>query len=260
MVKSNLGLDIPEGIRELPEKPIQIKNAKSVLVISDLHFPFHDKRAIETAVNYRDNIDCVIVLGDMLDMYAMSKFDKDPSYKKIEDEIAIGKKFMEYLRNKFKQAQIIFLEGNHDVRLKRYLWRNAAALAGVEALKLESMLDLVKYQVKFYENGNILKLGGLHLIHGNESGMKGGGINVARTMLLRAFDNILFGNFHRTQEMSERDRSGKEFAAWSIGGLLNLNPAYLPINSWNHGFAIIEMHGNEFEVSNKRILSNYNVR
>ena len=258
MVKSNLGLDIAEGIKELPEKPIQIRNAKSVLIISDLHFPFHDKRAIETAVNYRDNIDCIIILGDMLDMYQGSKFDKDPSYKKIQDEIEIGKKFLEYLRGKFKNAQIIFLEGNHDVRLKLYLWRNAAALAGVDALKLESLLDLIKYNVKFCSNGNILQLGGLHLIHGNEARV-GGGINVARSMMLRTFDNIMFGHFHKRQTFDEVTINGKEFAAWSIGCLCQLRPQFLPLAKWAWGFGIIELSGNDFEVSNKRILKDYNV-
>jgi hypothetical protein len=35
--------------------------------------------------------------------------------------------------------------------------------------------------------------------------------------------------------------------------LSELHPAYLPINKWNHGFAVVDIHGEDFDVQNKRI-------
>ncbi len=42
---------------------------------------------------------------------------------------------------------------------------------------------------------------------------------------------------------------------WSLGCLCELNPAYLPINKWNHGFSIINLHEDlvNYEVINYRI-------
>lgn len=257
-MKSNLGFDlIPEGIRELPVKPIKI-GGKKILGLFDIHFPFHDKKALEVAINHGSGYDTILIGGDMLDMYQGSKFCKDPNYKKMQDEIKIGKTFFEFLRNKFPKAEIHYIEGNHDIRLKKYLWDHAQALAGLEVLKLSSLLELDKHKVHFYDNGTILKAGSLHLLHGNEMGMRGG-VNPARIALYRVLDNCLFGHFHKSQTISVRRIGGEEITTRSVGCLCYLNPAYMPVNEWNNGFVEIEIEGNKFNVHNKRILSDYSV-
>jgi len=252
-------IGIPQGIIELSLKPFEIKNSKNVLIISDTHFPFHDKKAIETAVHYRDNIDTVILLGDLMDFYQLSRFSRDPSMPKMKDEINICKDFLKYLREKFNKAQIIYYSGNHEIRLNRYVQDHAPALFGIETITVESLLELNKLGIKFVENGIGLKISSAFLLHGNEAGSKGG-INIARTMLLKTNDNCIFGNFHKTQESSSKTLDGKEYANWSIGCLCGLKPAYMPINQWNQGFGVMEVFGKEFEFNNKRILTSYNVR
>ena len=49
----NNKFNIPEGIIELPLKPFKVSNAKNILIISDTHFPYHDKKALTTAINYK---------------------------------------------------------------------------------------------------------------------------------------------------------------------------------------------------------------
>lgn len=258
-MSKNISLNIPEGIIELPQKFFEVKNSKNVLVISDSHFPFHDKKAIQTAINYRDNIDTIILLGDLMDIYQGSHFSKDPSIAKLTDEINICKEFLIYLRSKFPTAQIFYYEGNHEIRINRYVMEHAPMLYGIESVALNSLLELKLQGITFIENGTGIKLAALNLLHGNEAGSRGG-INIARTMLLKTNDNCVFGNFHKTQESSGKTLDGKEFANWSIGCLCNLKPRYMPINAWNHGFAFIEVYKKEFEVHNKRILNTYNVR
>jgi len=258
-IKINGKLNIPEGIIELPLKPVLIRNAKKVLFISDIHIPFHDKKAIETALNYGKDADTIILGGDIMDIYQGSYFSKDPSIAKLKDEIEICIKFLDYLREKFPSAQIIYYEGNHEIRLKRYVNDKAPLLYGIESVLLESLLQLKLKGIQYVENGVGMKLGALHILHGNEAGSKGG-INIARIMLLKTNDNCLFGNFHKTQESAGKNLDGKEFANWSVGCLCGLRPKYMPINQWNLGFAVIEIYGKEFEINNKRILDNYNVR
>lgn len=252
-------LSIPEGIIELPLKPFKIQNATNVLIISDTHFPYHDKKAIETAIDNKDNIDTIILLGDMMDFYQLSSFAKDPSLPTVRDELKICKDFLKYLREKFPHAQIIYYEGNHEIRLNRYIFTHAPVLYGIENITMSTLLDLHILNINYVENGIGLKIGALHLLHGNEAGCRGG-VNIARTMLLKTNDNCAFGNFHKTQSHSGRDLDGGEFVNFAIGCLCGMKPKYLPINQWNLGFAIVEMHKNEFDFQNKRILSNYNVR
>lgn len=259
MKKDITKFDIPEGIIELPVKPETIINAKNVLVMCDTHFPFHNKKAIETAINARDNIDTIILLGDLMDFYGLSSYCKNPSLPTIREELNICKQFLYYLRDKFPKAQIIYYEGNHEIRLDKYIFSHAPALYGIETITMTTLLELHKTNIKYVENGIGLKIGSLHLLHGNEAGCRGG-INIARTMLLKTNDNCAFGNFHKTQSHSGRNLDGKEFVNFAIGALCTMKPRYLPINQWNLGFALIEMYKNEFDFQNKRILENYNVR
>jgi len=251
-------LNLDEGFIQVREEPVKLTGAKSILFISDIHFNFHEKRAIETALSYRKTYDCIVIGGDMLDIYQGSRFTRDPSYPKIKEELKTGELFLEHLRKTYKGTRIIYLEGNHDKRMRIYLHNKAPELEGVDVLHLKHMLNLSKHGIEYYNNGTVLQAGGLHLVHGNEF-MAGGGINVSRTLLLRAWDNVLFGHFHQTQVMPAYSISGREFSAWSVGCLCGLRPEFRPFNNWNWGFAHIEVHGKTFQVDNKRILRNYEV-
>ena len=48
----NNKFNIPEGIIELPLKPFKVSNAKNILIISDTHFPYHDKKAQCSSESY----------------------------------------------------------------------------------------------------------------------------------------------------------------------------------------------------------------
>lgn len=249
-----------QGIIELPEKPFEIFNAKNMLVISDIHFPYHNLKAVETALNYRNDPDVILLLGDLMDFYGLSRYYKRPDLPTIREELDLCRSFLVHLKEKFPKARIIYYEGNHEQRLDTYIMSKAPALFNLEYTTLEIFLHLKEQGIELIRNGHIIKAGELFLIHGNETGIKGG-INVARSMLLKTYDNVLFGNFHKTQSSSGRSIGGKEFVTNAIGCLCGLNPAYMPVaNSWNLGFAFIEFYKKEFEVHNKRILHNYNIR
>ena len=110
----------------------------------------------------------------MLDIYQGSKYTKDPSYPKIKQELKTGELFLEHLRKTYKGTRIIYLEGNHDKRMRIYLHNKAPELEGVDVLHLKNMLNLSKHGIEYYNNGTVLQAGGLHLVHGNEF-MAGGG-------------------------------------------------------------------------------------
>lgn len=249
---------IPEGIIEVPLKPYLIKDVKRGLIFGDTHFGFHDKKAIETTLNYGDGYDFILLNGDILDFYALSYFSKNPAINSIKDEVNTAKEFFRILREVYPKQRIIFYEGNHDERLRKYIWEKAPALYQVEAIQLKSLLELDKHGVELVENGRGWKIGSLHGMHGNEAGLKGG-INISRTMLLRTFENCLFNNFHKTSSSPAKTLDGKTLMNWSVGCLCGLKPKYRPINDWNWGFAEVETNGKEFQIENKIILPDYKV-
>jgi hypothetical protein len=61
------------------------------------------------------------------------------------------------------------------------------------------------------------------------------------------------GHHHQTSEHTETNMNGEITTTYSVGCLCELHPAYLPINKWNHGFAIVDIDGMNAHVRNFRI-------
>ena len=67
-------------ITECELKPFIVpKQYKKPLIINDIHSKFHDRRAVEVAVNHgaKRGCDLVIINGDLFDFYQFSRFDKN---------------------------------------------------------------------------------------------------------------------------------------------------------------------------------------
>lgn len=105
-------------------------------VLSDMHIPFQDD---ETIRNVFDCIvDCqprnIVLLGDILDCYSISRFLKDPSrYRNLQDEINIFYKMMRELKREIPKTDIHYVLGNHENRLSKLVKENDG-LYGLKAL------------------------------------------------------------------------------------------------------------------------------
>ena len=100
--------------RELIERGIKTR----VLCISDLHFPF--AKPIETFCDYVGRVDILVLNGDLLDCYAISKFSKLYRDSPIEEMIGARQyliNLIEYIRPK----EVVATYGNHCLRLCNYL-------------------------------------------------------------------------------------------------------------------------------------------
>lgn len=247
-------------IPESKSEEIKVYNlkAKRPKIISDIHFQFHDKQAVEIALEYEaDKCDCLILNGDILDFYQLSRFKKRPDLSFMKDEIEIAKEFITSLRKTFPNYKIVFKEGNHEFRLDSYICEKAPALYGIEEIQLKSLLKLKENNIDFVSEEQFIKCGSLYIIHGHETKGVWGTINVARQTQLKVFKNVLMGHWHRTQEYVSRDIADELIGSWSVGCLCGLKPKYFPHNNWNHGFAIVDVIDNKnFVVHNKKIIKN----
>lgn len=82
-----------------------------ILVIPDLHAPFHDSRAVASMLEREREIDIAVVMGDVGDSYALSRFLK---YDRVpyEDELAAVTLLLQTFSERFPIVRLI--EGNHD--------------------------------------------------------------------------------------------------------------------------------------------------
>ena len=99
-----------------------------------------------------------------------------------------------------------------------------------------------------------MKAGSLNIIHGHEfsSGFFSP-VNIARGLFLRGKVSAMQGHNNSSSEHTESDMNGKITTTWSLGCLCELHPAYLPLNKWNLGCAVVDIDGENFDVRNKRI-------
>lgn len=252
--------DRPLNPYKLPESdekewlPYEIK-AKRVLVVSDIHIPYHSGAALTAAFDYAKNEkpDAILLNGDVLDFFQLSRFTRDPKGRSIAHELEAFKRLFEALKTIF-DAPIYYKLGNHEERYQHFLWMKAHELDGVQEFELENILRARAEGIEIIKDRRIIKLGDLNVIHGHEFGQSiFSPVNIARGLYLRGKVSAMQGHSHVTSEHTEPDMNGNIVTTWSLGCLCNLNPQWNPINRWCHGFAIVDVDGQEFHVRNKRI-------
>lgn len=256
---------IEEGFKKLKifsqNKEMQNVNLKEgrYLVLSDIHIPYHDMDSISTALEWglNNDIDCIILNGDIMDCYPVSSFIKEVGMPSLREEIEMTQAFFSYLRELFPIIPIYYKLGNHEERVRNYLLRNAKEFSDVESLKFENLLRLESFGIKLV-NREIIKLGKLNVLHGHEMGESVfSPVNPARGMFLKAKSSTLFGHNHQVSHHSENNINGESTGVWSMGCLCTLSPDYRPYayTKWSHGFACVDVNEDlTFHVNNMKII------
>jgi len=92
---------------------------KSVLVISDLHIPYHHPDAFKFLETLKKKYkpDHVVNIGDELDMHAMSMHDSDPDLFSAGHELAAAISYIQQLEKIFPKMTIV--HSNHSSMLFR---------------------------------------------------------------------------------------------------------------------------------------------
>jgi predicted phosphodiesterase len=233
-----------------------VLNHKRVLILSDIHIPYHSVEAVTAALDFAkaEKPDAVLLNGDTIDFFQLSRFCKEPGKRSFAHELAAFKQFFEVLQKQFHNSKFYFKLGNHEERYNHFLWMKAGELDGVNEFKLEEIIKARAEGIEVIGDKRIIKAGELNIVHGHEfGGSVFSPVNVARGLYLRAKVSAIQGHNHQSSEHTETDMNGNIKTTWSTGCLSELHPAYLPINKWNHGFAMCDIDGDTFEVRNKRI-------
>jgi predicted phosphodiesterase len=249
------------GIISKAEAPEHVILGKGkYLILSDIHLPFHNEEALAAALEWatKNEITDIILNGDILDCYDVSRFSKEIKRPKISEELEMGRQFFQYLRELFPTQGIFYKLGNHEERMRAYVLRNAKEFADINEITLESLLRLDQYKISIV-NREMIKLGKLIVLHGHEMGESVfSPVNPARGMFLKAKASILFGHNHQVSHHSENNLNGDQVGVWSTGCLCELTPEYrmYAYTKWSHGFAFVEvLEDGTFSVNNMKILN-----
>jgi len=248
--------NLPESFEENYEHYHVPSQYKNWLVLNDLHAPYHNNRAIEESLNYGidKNIDAILLNGDVMDFYMLSKFNPDPRKRDFQQELLALEQMIDVLRN---IAPVFYKLGNHEERFESYMIRNAPVLLQTREYQLSNLLQCYAKGVEIITDQKIVYVGRLPVLHGHEVRLSGVSVNPARSLFLKTKKTALCGHLHRTSQHNETTLDGKLISTWSLGHLGEEHPKYARINNWNHGIARVEVDGDgNFEVINIRIQGN----
>lgn len=221
---------------------------EKAICLSDVHAPYEDLNAIEKTMSFIKwyKPDRVFLLGDIIDFYSISSFDKNPDEMDLQRELDSTISFLKKLRKSAPKAQIDFLWGNHCLRLQKYIWKNSGILK-LKKLKLEELLELKDYNINLIPPKEKLYFYNIRLEHGKVV-RKHSGYSAKAQMEARGMTGIS-GHTHRLGSHYLSNESG--FYAWFENGCLcELNPEYADEPNWQQGFTIINHRtdGDRFDI------------
>lgn len=251
--------NLPESYQEKREPFILPKECNNILVISDLHIPYHDIDAITIALNHgkENNVNTIFINGDLIDNHNLSKFEKDPTKRSVKQEFDATDDFLTILRKEFPKAKIFWLKGNHCIRWERFLIQKVPEIWGDNYYTLEARLSLDKKKITLIDDKVLVKAGKLSITHGHHL-FKGIFVPVspARGAFNRAKQSVLASHLHRASHHPEVDLDGKVISCWTTACLCELRPNYSPlVSNSQHGFArvVVGANGN-YRVFNYQIV------
>jgi predicted phosphodiesterase len=251
--------NLPESYEEQREPYILPVCCDNILLISDLHIPYHNIPAVTIALDYgkKEKVNTIFINGDLLDCHSISKFESDPKKRSIKQEFDATREFLTQLRKAFPKASIYWLKGNHCIRWEKFLYSKVREIWDDDYFFLEERLQLNSVGVKILDDKVLVKAGKLSITHGHHI-FKGAftPVNPSRGAFLRAKQSLIVGHLHRPSHHPETDLDGKIISCWSTGCLCELRADYSPlVGNTMHGFAHIQIaKDGDYTVKNYSII------
>ncbi len=228
-----------------PAQSYEDSDVITALEYGDSHFPFqcNETLAVIQAIAKDEQPDFIIHKGDGLDCRELSRFEKDPSRKeRQQDEIDAFRAHLASMRKTCPNSRFIYLEGNHEDRLRRTLWNlegPAAVLAQLtevqKVLTWPKLLGLDEMHIEFVPYGEQAQREFLPKFitkHGSIVRSKSGATASAEQMKYNKSGSS--GHTHRLGVIWHRDANGGH--VWvETGCSCKLNPDYCQDPDWQNG-------------------------
>lgn len=232
---------IREYIKEF-SKDNKPQTKQKIVQINDLHIPYHDKKTLDVFYKFLKDVkvDKIVIAGDLLDFYELSTFDKDPKRRfTIQDEIDICYEILKDL--KALCPEIHFIKGNHESRLKKFLWKNPS-LASIKVLELPKLLNLDSLGIEYHDLEYVYRK--FRFTHGSIVRQDSGAS--AKAELLKYGSSMASGHTHRLSMFVKTDARGT-VGAYEGGCMCELTPEYIQgTPNWTQGFLVFDFNNDRF--------------
>ena len=225
-----------------------------IIFPTDEHHPFCDWNALAVAYQIAEDYKPEVRFAgsDGVDFYSISRFDKDPALFKenIQKELDSWALSQRLWQKVTPTATVYFLVGNHEDRLRRYLWKNPE-LYSLRALKMENLFRFRELGIIIADNEGLEQNFYNQLIvkHGTVVRQYSGYSARAEMERERYQISTLSGHTHRGGHVLTTTRSGVKQAVEGFC-LCDTNPNYLHNPDWQNGIVLadVDKEGVEFEL------------
>jgi metallophosphoesterase superfamily enzyme len=227
---------------------------KSIIILSDVHLEYGLKtdKSYEVVKNFikEYKTEKVVLGGDFLDFSYLGAYNKDAPMlmenKRLYKDIDIAKREIDFFR-KYSKKDVLYLEGNHEERLRRQVSRTPMIADNILTLK-----KLLNVPFVLLEDQPVEIVDNLFCMHGHRYSM-----HLAAATVKDYMENVIVGHAHRLQTWATRTMKHSK-VCWSSGCLCSKTPKYLKgrHSIWNNGFVLVEYDNKGFTVNNILIEDN----
>lgn len=138
-------------IKDIESQLDDINDIERVLVLSDLHIPFHKEEDIINIVKKHSNVSTIIFAGDILDCFSVSTFPKE-MHIPLYEELKTASAFLRRIDRLTPNTKKIIFRGNHEFRFKRYL---AKFQSEFSPLVSDDVLEIIKNGFTYRDYRNV---------------------------------------------------------------------------------------------------------
>lgn len=225
-----------------------------LLCLFDIHLGYHCQKSLDKALNHGIKISPkgILLGGDTLDCYKLSKYEQDPSKRNFSEELDMLDIFLQDLKKNFN-CPIYFKIGNHEDRYMRLIKANPQ-LMGIPTFDEAEVFKLTKNGVHLIKSMQKIVCGPFDIYHGHE--FRGSaGVNPAKWLYERTGKSSTCGHFHRSDNFYADN--GNKYHVSTTGCLSNLRPGFMPHQRFtmkhNNGFGELYFDKNHSEYINHRL-------
>ena len=224
---------------------------KTILVCSDLHDieidPFYLRVLIDTAERVQPDV--IVLAGDIFDLPEFGKYGVDPREWDVVGRIRFAHEYiLARLREVCPDAQIDFVEGNHEARLLRQLADATPALRAVlsdlHGFTVSKLLGLEQFEINYIAKADLAAFTKRDF----EKELAANYKVYYDTVLVHHFPHArnmglpgVNGHHHKHQVWSEFNPVFGAYEWHQLGSGHKRSASYCEGERWHNGFALINV-------------------
>lgn len=229
-------------------RPHDIKKSplETVVVLSDIHIPWHSEQALLLALDFckKKQPDIIVLLGDIVDFSGISDYNKT-----LKDEMGMVfdllkfRAFMALVKTLCPNSKIVLVKGNHCDRYTRWWAADGNRAMGTAAslfMPFNRVIGADDMNIPVYEYGHWWEHRNFMFVH---TAGYSGAVNSSSVSERKAIQKMqcsgIQGHHHRVGMCVTKTASGY-LGFYGNGCLSSLNPHYTTNPDWVNCFSVLK--------------------